>query len=392
MKKIVHYSVLPLFGGMALGMSEAFGSKPKASFSWSPFAKNDSSFEKNFNIKNILLDQLDDASFSGLIDSYKKPNVVHCVPPCAGLSMLNSGGAKNQQKKRGSDAEQNKWMYSVLDFGMKLDSQVIVFENAPGFAQKAGEGLRDAMVSLAKENGYSFSLILTDTLLHGVPQSRKRTFAIFWKSPEAPQFERVTRSRESLRDFLKNHSVSTTEDSVFPYKKELKEDPFMSFLLHKYRNDWRRVLNDQNKNSMSIGYYLKEKNLFDEAIAFGDKKQPKLAKIIRYWKSKLDKGMGYWDASPIYYKDHTNAIITKNWSIIHPTEDRWLSLREMMTLMGLPESYSHAQPNHINAVCQNVPVCTAKDIGLHIKDFINGKTKSSGKIFYMFDNIKGVEI
>lgn len=390
MGKISHAAVLPLFGGMAYGMSQAFGSEPDFALSWDLFGKNDASFKKNFKSPFY---SIDDKDFKGIISSLKTPQVVHCVPPCAGLSMLNSGGNANSGKKRGSEAEQNKWMYNVLEIGMKtLKAPVVVFENAPGLFQKIGDGARKNLQDIAKENGYSTSIVLTDTLLHGVPQSRKRTFAIFWKGEDAPVFQRVQRDRQNFHDFLNQERPKTPEDMIFPYKVKLENDPFMSFILHKYKDDWRSVLNDFPRNLISIGLFLRQRDLFDEAIKWGDKNNEKLSRILRHWKSKLDKGMGYWDPSPLFFKEHTNAIITKNWAIIHPSEDRWLSVREMMSMMGLPNSYSHAQPSHVNAVCQNVPCGTAKDIGLHIKDFLNGKTKSSGKIFYMFDNIKGIEV
>ena len=39
---------------------------------------------------------------------------------------------------------------------------------------------------LGLEHGYTFSLMKTNTELHGIPQKRIRTFYFFWKSPTVP--------------------------------------------------------------------------------------------------------------------------------------------------------------------------------------------------------------
>ena len=41
-----------------------------------------------------------------------------------------------------------------------------------------------------------------------------------------------------------------------------------------------------------------------------------------------------------------------------------------------------------NIVCQNVPVCTARDMISFARDFVEGNTVSSGKSFILQNNLK----
>ena len=57
-------------------------------------------------------------------------------------------------------------------------------ENAPALYQGA-EDLVDRLVVIGKAFGYSFSMVKTDSQLHGLPQRRVRTFYFFWLSSGA---------------------------------------------------------------------------------------------------------------------------------------------------------------------------------------------------------------
>ena len=396
--KVTHASLVPLVGGMSLGAKEALGSDPIWSSSWSAFSKNESTFHKNFpNVPSKIFESEDaEVSFDDLIKEYGRPNILHCVPPCAGLSLLNNGGSKNSSVARGSNAHQNRWMRYCVENGLsKIKPDVLVFENAPGLMQNLGNEMRQYLKEKASQFGYSMSIIFTDTILHGIPQSRKRTFAFFWKSQHAPEFTYISKNRKSFSEFLKNKNKEkiTLEDSIFPCDWKLEEDPFMKFLIYKYKKNWRSELLKKEKNFISVGHFLKEENLLEEVRAWSEKREPKLFKTISHWIKKFSMGKGVWDGSPSLYTDHTNAIISKNVGIIHPNEDRWLSVREMMDMMAFPKDYSLSVENNKivgswNIVCQNVPVCTARDMISFARDFVEGNTVSSGKSFILQNNLK----
>ena len=61
-------------------------------------------------------------------------------------------------------------------------------------------------------------------------------------------------------------------------------------------------------------------------------------------------------------------------SLTHPDEDRYLTIRECMTIMGLPKNMNlKGGLKNINHICQNVPVSTAMDMSEHVLKFIDGR-------------------
>ena len=108
---------------------------------------------------------------------------------------------------------------------------------------------------------------------------------------------------------------------------------------------------------------------------------------IDYRWSKVKRGLGYFAAQPIVYKDSANAIISKNmqWTL-HPTECRFLNSREIMSLMGLPSDFDMVT-NNLQQVTQNVPVCTAKDMTDQVIKFINGELPMTNYHFMKQNNL-----
>ena len=72
---------------------------------------------------------------------------------------------------------------------------------------------------------------------------------------------------------------------------------------------------------------------------------------------------------------------------IHPDEDRYLNIREMMHLMGMPHDFEIDNVKNINHIAQNVPVHTAKDWADEVKLFCLGKLKMTAYTYMKQDNI-----
>tara|TARA_A100001234_G_C12403804_1_gene291581 strand:- start:261 stop:608 length:348 start_codon:yes stop_codon:yes gene_type:complete len=59
--------------------------------------------------------------------------------------------------------------------------------------------------------------------------------------------------------------------------------------------------------------------------------------------------------------------------LTHPTEDRYLTIREAMEIMYLPRDMDLLNPSQYNHICQNVPVKTAKDMADQVNAFVEGR-------------------
>ena len=94
-------------------------------------------------------------------------------------------------------------------------------------------------------------------------------------------------------------------------------------------------------------------------------------------------GKGHWDKSLKFFGRNITAVITKNMKMaVHPIEDRFLNVRELLHLMGFPHDFKLKSIKDLNHICQNVPVPTAKDICDEILKYLNGNLSSSCKPFF----------
>ena len=79
--------------------------------------------------------------------------------------------------------------------------------------------------------------------------------------------------------------------------------------------------------------------------------------------------------STVVPKDYIGAFVGHYpYSLTHPVENRYISAREAMAIMGMPEDMELIDPKkNSNHVCQNVPVQTATDMATEVKKYLEGK-------------------
>ena len=287
-------------------------------------------------------------------------------------------------------------MYKSSEWVLEnLEPKVLWGENAPGLYTSLGKGVRDRLREIGARYGYSFSIVKTDTYLHGIPQHRKRTFYFFWKSKNAPLLEWVERdsNAKDLIEYLKE--VPKTAKYQESYFTKNSHKPVTDWKLYEFVLE-KTGKTDLEFRSSYIGalyHYVSNKGLVEEAIVWFDKNYPNYEgeerRKLEHIKKKQELGLGFWDSSPFFVHSYTNAIIGKNMTtIVHPVEDRFLNMRECMHLMGLPHDFDFAEGNEIfNHIAQNVPVTTAKSYTEQVVKFVNGELRDSGHQFIMQNNM-----
>ena len=375
--------LIPLIGGFPLGAEVALGKPPKAIYSYKGFDSNDShyvNYQQNTLNRNI---EYKDISVS---DDHDSVDIVVCTPPCAGLSSFN---ASKNPESRGAGCAKNDWMYiSITDAIEKLSAKVVLVENAPALYTKKGEPVASKIYEIAKEHGYSLTLYKTSTMFHGIPQNRKRTFAILWKSSVSPYIEYYNRDRLEFDEFVNNYKTNTI--NLDHISDSILEDPFYKFVKHKFpNNDIRSLLKGIKKQS--VFEFVKYHNLLDESIdyfiAHDNKKGEKLA---THAKNKLMDGGNVWDGTVNVYGDTIGALTGRNMSsTLHPSEDRSLTIGEALHIMGFPNDFELlGGRKNMNHIAQNVPVCTARDMVLQAEKFVNGELQLSESDFIKQNNWK----
>ena len=404
MYSIMHY--IPLIGPFVLAQKklevEGHNFKSNGIYSFPCFADNEQHIEFNDSSKKVtyfeeecesLVNRSSDLQpWTDVIEKYSVPvsDIVTGVPPCAGLSMLNSSNSCSS-KSRGADAVQNNWIFSALKFYLASDSNVLVLENAPGLATQ-GLSMIYEMEKIIKDNGLErkIQLVKTSTFHHGIPQNRSRTFLIIHKNKNYIRFKNKGHIYQSLEEFLNTASYKKDDPCFFNTDQSKGTKAFLELIennpeiIEKFKaingpcvkSSWKLFLPEIEKNPDMIKDY--------EAIS----------KQYEHIKRKKAMGLGFWDGSPSFAKGHVNAVISKNkLTTFNPTDNykSLLTVRHFMHLMGIPIDFDLSIPEkNWKHITQNVPVPTAADAILWACECLDGGEEMEFDLpFILNDNMKG---
>lgn len=395
-----YITFIPLIGGMAIANMQATGKKPEFVLSYDAFAKNES------NLKNYWPDvdwHLLDAETNQLAEDveldYSDIDFVSSVCPCAGMSGLNCAN-------RGADNAANNWLYKSAEYILGTIKPKVYFgENAPGLYSEQNVKVLNKLREYGRQYGYAFTIYKTDTYRHGIPQHRMRTFFFFWKGECCPQMDWYNHPSElPFEEWILDKNVGTQTTHLKNYGTTSVYPEMRWIMETRCDNDYSKYvamfhkLNDEN--SIRTPYeYIEHNNLWQEYRDWlvndpnkdkpmhGQGKRTPMYYIDYRW-GKVKQGLGYFAPQPIVYKGAANAVISKNmWWTLHPIENRYLTTREIMSLMGLPNDFELITKN-LQQVTQNVPVCTAKDMTDQVIKFVNGELPMTPYNFIKQNNLQ----
>lgn len=381
---IKHASIVPLIGGETLGQMVAFGTKPDYLLSYSPFSSNDSHLVNYLkDVPYILLDQ------GGAHPHYV--DVVNGVCPCAGLSSLSPAA--------NSDAAANDWMITTARYVLEeMKPQVFWGENAPRFAGEMGKPIVAKLMDIARANGYTMSIYRTKSQLHGLSQVRERSFYFFWKGNRVPMFNYINRPHKKIEDTIRSVGKTSSQQDVTNTKIPSKDDPFYRYVLEVMEGGitHQQFFNKITKSVDVMHYIESNGHSYRDVKKFMEKEgYEKIASKLDAIQDKLDAGGNIMRRYSLIGKDYIGAFVGHlPMSLTHPDEDRYITYREAMTIMGLPEDFELLNPKkNLNHVCQNVPVTTATDMALEIKAVLEGSRDwLNCELLYQFNNNQTYEI
>lgn len=359
---ITHAEIIPLIGGAALASTEVFGSKPEYILSYSPFKDNESHLLNYFDheVPYFLLDQ------GG---QYPYPvDIVGTTCPCAGLSMFST--------EFGEHNPNNRWMIESTKYVLgEMKPRVLWGENSSNLAGKIGEPILKQLLAIGKENGYTTTVYRTRSLLHGVPQVRERVFYFFWRGNKTPLLEYFDRPYEKIEDVIMGAGKYNSMQE--PINKNVPtNDPYYRYLLEVVHGgithaqhfdlldttklhylDALSLIEHRGHSYQQVGQWMKWN---------GHEKE--VAKCERMHE-KLLSGGNIMRRGTIVPKDYIGAFVGHYPKMLtHPHEDRYITYREAMSIMGLPPSFELLNPSKsYNHICQNVPFQTARDMASEVK-------------------------
>jgi len=364
---ITHAGIVPLIGGQTIGAEMAHGQRPLHLMSWDGFWDNDRHLV-NYYENEVPYVVLDHKRPEG-----PKADVVHSVCPCAGLSQMSHG--------YGDDNAANQWMPKTAHYVLgEYKPRVYWGENAPGLVGKIGKNVREELYAIGRQYGYSMFMYRTKTLLHGGPQVRERSFYFFYQGDKVPVFSYFNREHEKIEDVIRGVKSNFQQEPI--NRKVPSHDPYYKFILEgihggRTHREHASLIEPSNARGADTFAYIEKmgynyrqvgewmaKNGFEKEVEKCERKYQKLA-----------AGGSIMRRGIVVPKDRIGAFV--GWyptGLTHPDEDRFITYREAMTIMGLPSNFELLDPSKSsNHICQNVPVVTARDMATEVIASLEGK-------------------
>ena len=366
-------SIVPLIGGETIAMQNAFGKRPEYILSYSDFTPNDNHLIEYYN-KEVPYHLINEGK-----PDVPSVDVVNTVCPCAGLSSLSTSSS--------SDAAANDWMRTSANYILEhIQPKVFWGENAPRLASKMGKPIVKSLREIGKKYGYSFSIYKTKSILHGLSQVRDRTFYFFWKGDKVPRLSFIDRKYERIEDAIRKIKLDKDDPMNVPANKELPTDnPYYKYLLEEVEGG---ITHQQfyEKIDKSIGALeaIESSGVKYRTVAEWMRKKgyDKYADKCERMHDKLESGGNIMRKTTLIPKDYIGAFVghLPAWTT-HPDENRYLTIRECLSLMKLPDDFIlQGGVKNLNHICQNVPVTTAQDMAEDVKAFVDGRLNNQ-----MFD-------
>ena len=375
-------SIVPLIGGETLAMENAFGKPPEYILSYEAFANNDQHIVEHYNRAvpyHVLSGDSTDPAYASV-------DVVNTVCPCAGLSSLSPSA--------GSTNSANDWMFITSEYVLgTLSPQVFWGENAPRLASKMGEPVVRRLRKIADKYGYTFSIFKTKSLLHGLSQVRDRTFYFFWKGDTVPIFDYVHRPHEKIEDLIRSVKYDENDpmSTMLTNNKKPTDNPFYKYVLEEieggitHQEFAAKIEKTTNPLDYIEAHNIKYRDVAQWMEERGYEREAAKCKRMH---DKLASGGNIMRKNTEIPKDYIGAFVGHMpTSIAHPDHDRYLTVREALAIMKMPENFQlQGGVKNLNHICQNVPVTTATDMANQIKKYLDGHLDAVETKFLVQDN------
>ena len=348
-------------------MQNVFGSRPEYILSYEGFENNDQHLVEYYK-REVPYHLIQGDS----LPQVESVDVINTVCPCAGLSSLSVTSS--------SDAAANDWMRTSARHVLgHLRPKVFWGENAPRLASKMGEPVVRDLRNIGRENGYTFSIFKTKSILHGLSQVRDRTFYFFWKGEKVPQFEYIKREHETIEDTIRSVKRDPSDPmNILTSDRAPSQDPYYRYVLEEMENGISHsAFQDKLEKSYDVKHYIEDNGVTYDKVSkwmskHGYEKQASRCMDMYH---KLKSGGNIMRRGVNIPKGYIGAFVgAYPMTLTHPDEDRFLTLRECLSIMKLPEDFIlQGGLKNINHICQNVPVTTAQDMADHVLRYVDGR-------------------
>jgi len=251
------------------------------------------------------------------------PFIIFGGPPCQGFSTSN-------QKTRTLKNPKNSLFKHFIRLIAELEPEWVVFENVQGILSFQQSTVVDGIVSELEKLNYSVVKGIMDAVNFGVPQYRKR-------------FILVANKNGILFEFPKNQSTKITVKEAIGDLPSLKNGDKIDISNYKksYFSNYIKLMRE-NSEFPTQNYVSKNKPYVLERYKYikqGQNWQSIPKPLMKNYSDKSKCQSGIYRR--LSYKEP--SVVISNYRknmLIHPVEDRGLSVREAARLQSFPDTFN----------------------------------------------------
>lgn len=270
------------------------------------------------DVKNKLYEQIE---FWKKNENLKNVDVVIATPPCQGMSVANY--------KKNNETARNSLVVEAIEIIENISPNIFIFENVSAFMKtdcvdKDNDILtiRDCINKHLDKNYYIYSKVI-NFKDYGVPSSRPRTIVIGTR--------KSLKNISPLNIFPLSQDTITVRDVIGNLKRldygEIDCDDIYHFFREYpiYMQEW-------------ISSIKEGESAFDESNPVKPYKIENGKKVLlkgSYMGNKFRRM--FWDSPAPCIATRNDQLASQ--STIHPEDDRVLSIRELMKVMTIPDTF-----------------------------------------------------
>lgn len=280
-----------------------------------------STYKNNHPDCNVLDDDIANISKANI--PIERPFILFGGPPCQGFSASN-------QKTRTLDNPKNALFKHFIRLVAELNPKWVVFENVQGIKSFQNGAVIDELTKELEKLCYKVNKEILDAVDFGVPQCRKR-FILVANNVDIqflfpPKQENIITVKEAIGDLpaLKNGD----KIDVLDYKPN-----YISEYIQFIRNDSKFAT--QNHVSKNNDYVIERY----KHIKQGQNWQAIPESLMENYADKKKCHSGIYRR----LSNSQPSVVISNYRknmLIHPTQDRGLSVREAARLQSFPDTFT----------------------------------------------------
>lgn len=260
-------------------------------------------------------------------------DVVLGGPPCQGFSIAN-------MRSRNNNNPANQLVFTFSSFVKNLMPKWFVMENVAGLENFNNGEVKEQLLNLFIRSGYNANAVILDASCFGVPQKRKRIFVIGNRINKSLDFIHDLNtwrpsSYVTVRDAIDDLPVLSNGNSIdpMPYAKDLRDttEYQKSMRMGNHKMVPNNLVSGNNclvlerYRSIKQGENLKALSIKKPELLYNYKD---LSKCHEWIYLRL-----CWDKPSVVISNYRKNML------IHPDQDRGLSVREAARLQSFPDKY-----------------------------------------------------